>query len=114
MNGTADLAIGATKLYNGSNDLVNGISTLSDGTIKLADGSQTLVDGIKKFNNEGINEICNLVNNEGKSLIKRIEKLEELSKNYTQFASDKTRDDIHFFNIMDIISTADMDESKNN
>ena len=113
-NGTADLAIGATKLYNGSNDLVNGITTLSDGTERLADGSQTLVDGIKKFNNEGINEICNLVNNEGKSLIKRIEKLEELSKNYTQFASDKTRDDIHFFNIMDIISTADTDKSKNN
>ena len=113
-NGTADLAIGATKLYNGSDDLVNGITTLSDGTVKLADGSQTLVDGIKKFNDEGIDEICNLVNNEGKSLIKRIEKLEELSRNYTQFASDKTRDDIHFFNIMDIISTADTDKSKNN
>ena len=111
-NGTSSLYNGANELEGGTKVLVNGINSLSDGSKKLVDGSGELVDGIKKFNMDGIDKICNLVNNDGKSLIKRIEKLEELSKNYDTFASDEKRDNIQFISIMDNISKADIEKKK--
>ena len=110
--GTTSLLNGANTLATGTGTLVDGINSLSEGSQKLVDGSGTLLDGIKKFNTEGIDNICNLVNNDGKNLIRRIEKLEELSKEYTTFASEEKRDNIQFISIMDSMSKADAKNNK--
>lgn len=110
--GTDSLLNGTNELAKGTGTLVDGINSLSDGSQKLVDGSGTLLDGIKRFNKEGIDNICNLINNNGKNLIRRIEKLEELSNEYTTFASEEKRDNIQFISIMDSMSKADVNRDK--
>jgi putative membrane protein len=101
--GTEALVSGTQKLESGVLALVDGADKLCDGGNQLADGSDTLVKGIKKFNTEGINKICSIVNDDGKSLIRRIEKLEELSEEYKKFSSEKENEEVQFFSIMDSI-----------
>lgn len=101
--GTASLVNGVTTLSNGSKELKNGTGTLIDGTAKLYNGSNELKSGIHEFNEEGINPICDLVNNNLKNTLKRVQKLEELSNEYNRFASKEERDDIKFVTITDSI-----------
>lgn len=103
---------GVIKLANGSNTLKDGTDTLVSGTNQLSDGSNELVDGIKKFNNDGIMKIYNMVNGDVRNTAKRIEKLETLSNNYNKFGSEATRDEIKFINIFDSIKTSSKDETK--
>lgn len=112
-SGTESLMSGTNTLSNGTDSLVQGVNSLSDGSKQLVDGSGTLVDGIKRFNAEGIDSICNLINNDGKNLIRRIEKLEELSRNYDAFASDEERDNLQFISIMDSVTAPDTESKKN-
>ena len=108
-NGLGQLAYGSNTLKNGVNTLSDGATALYDGTVKLTDGSKqlvdgskTLADGLKQFNEEGINKISELVDT-GKDLIRKIEKLEKLSNDYTNFASREKRDDLKFIAITDSI-----------
>ena len=111
--GTSSLVEGANALSNGATSLVQGVNSLADGSKQLVDGSGTLYDGIAKFNSEGIDNICNLINNNGKNLIRRIEKLQELSDSYDSFTSDKKRDNLQFISIMDGINAPDAEKKKN-
>jgi putative membrane protein len=97
------LSNGLAELTNGLSSLNSGASSLLDGTTSLDNGVQTLVDGIKTFNTDGIQKITSLVNNDLKNVITRVEKLEELSNDYTNYASSDKRDDIKFITITDSI-----------
>ena len=122
------ISTGASKLQDGTNSLQNGVNTLSDGskqlkngslsltegTLALVSGSQTLADGIKQFNQEGICKITDFVNNNGKKLIGKVEKLEKLSNEYTSFASEEKRDDLKFIAITDSVKVADSKSKKEN
>ena len=111
-NGSQSLLEGVNTLKTGTTTLTEGIDTLSIGSKALVDGSTQLRDGITKFNSEGINKIVNLVNTKGKNLLKRVEKLEELSENYNTFEDEtKKREDIQFVSIMDSIGL-DKDKEK--
>lgn len=111
-DGSQSLVNGVITLKNGTTTLTDGIGTLSVGSKALVDGSSQLKDGITKFNSEGINKIVNLVNTKGKNLLKRVEKLEELSENYNTFEDEtKKREDIQFVSIMDSIGL-DKDKEK--
>lgn len=111
-NGTITLNDGVEKLANGSNTLKDGTSTLVSGTNQLSDGSNELVDGIKKFNQDGIMKIYNMVNVDVRNTAKRIEKLEDLSNSYNKFGSEISRDEIKFINIFDSIKTSSKEETK--
>lgn len=112
-DGTSSLTKGTKKLSKGANTLNTGVSTLSDGSKKLVKGSGELLDGIRQFNTKGISKIYNLVNVDARNLVRRIEALEDLSKNYSTFASDTKRDSIQFITVMDSISTS-TDSKKDN
>lgn len=105
--GSNQLSDGANTLKNGSSALKNGIQNLDTNTQKLnnansqllagintiSDGSVTLADGITKFNTDGINPICNLVNKDLKNVSLRLEKLQELSRDYTNFSDLENKND---------------------
>lgn len=50
-------------------------------------GANTLSDGMSKFNKEGIETICNLVNGDLKDVSSRFEKLKELANEYNNFSN---------------------------
>lgn len=106
--GTLSLVNGVTTLSNGSKELKNGTGSLIEGTAKLYNGSNELSSGIHEFNQEGINPICDLVNENLKNSIERVQKLEELSNEYTRFASKEERDDIKFVTITDSLKANDV------
>ena len=110
-DGTASMVNGVGSLSSGSKELRNGTYTLTEGTSKLVSGATELNSGIHKFNTDGINTITELVNKDLKNTIQRIEKLEELSKDYTTFASDDKRDDIKFIAITDSIKMNNSSEN---
>ena len=101
--GSNTLTSGANDLANGTGTLLNGTNTLAAGTGALLDGGNTLVEGMQKFNQEGIKKITDLVNIDVKNAETRIRKMEDLSQEYQRFASDMSREDIKFINIVDAI-----------
>ena len=97
-NGIDMLTDGLSQLNDGSNTLANGTSTLSEG-------ATTLAEGISKFNNEGIDKICNYINGDVKNITTRLEKLEELANEYNNFTMINNGDKgtVKFIMIMDSI-----------
>ena len=96
----------AFTISNGASDLANGTLELDNGVVKLSKGSGELVNGIKQFNNDGISKISNEINGNVKNVIKRIEKLEDLSSQYNTFVSDESRDSIKFISIINNIKNS--------
>lgn len=139
-NGTATLKAGTTKLYKGteqlkegtnalnegSNQMQNGLKTLAsstttlteldsqltDAAITINEGSIKLADGIKTFNTEAIDKIATYVNSDIKDLIKRAEKLQELSEEYASFtkAQEGTAKEVKFILITDSIKAKEEKE----
>ena len=64
------------------------------------------------FDEEGIQKICGLVNGDLNNITTRLEKLQELSKEYNNFTmlNDEDNGDVKFIMIMDSIKKSD--ESK--
>lgn len=117
-NGTASLAEGSQTLANGTQTLVNGTNELANGTNSLSigadtllDGGNKLVEGVKKFNNEGIQKICDMVNVDVRKTENKLRTMENLSNEYQRFASDMSRDDIKFISILDSIKPSKKEEN---
>lgn len=124
-NGTKALSSGATNLNMGSTQLKSGIQTLdtstkqlsnandqlNEGANTLSQGMTTLATGISKFNNEGINTICNYINGDIKDISNRLEKLKELSEEYNNFTmlNDGNKGNVKFIMIMDSIKKEEND-----
>ena len=124
--GTIQISKGAKSLFAGSSQLKEGINTLDTNGAKLEDasnqltggaetiseGASTLADGITKFNKEGIEKICNYINGDLRNITNRIEKLQELSKEYNNFTmlNNANQGNVKFILIMDSIKKSE--ESK--
>lgn len=124
--GTIQISKGAKSLFAGSSQLKEGINTLDTNGAKLEDassqltggaetiseGASTLADGITKFNKEGIEKICNYINGDLRNITNRIEKLQELSKEYSNFTmlNNENQGNVKFILIMDSIKKSE--ESK--
>lgn len=124
--GTIQISKGAKSLFAGSSQLKEGINTLNTNGAKLEDasnqltggaetiseGASTLADGITKFNKEGIEKICNYINGDLRDITNRIEKLQELSKEYNNFTmlNNENQGNVKFILIMDSIKKSE--ESK--
>ena len=100
------------ELTNGLEDIDNGVSTLSLGANKLDNGALELATGIKTFNEQGISKINNLVNGDVRNLATRIEKMNELAKEYNNYAGiqDGMDGEVKFIMIVD--SSSDNGEIK--
>ena len=85
-NGTAQLKDGASALYDGILQLKNGTPALVDGVTGLKDGAMQLNDGLKKFNEEGIQKIIDLVDGDLNGIVARLKATIDVSKNYRNFA----------------------------
>lgn len=113
--GTEELSVGTQTFVNKSGLLKSGILTLNNGAIAIKNankqlivgseniksGVNTLAEGFVKFDNEGIQEIFNLVNNKVKNIQERIEALMDLADEYNNFSGiDKDADGIVKFILM--------------
>lgn len=110
--GTATLNSGSTQLKQGLNTLDVGGSKLeaasnqlTEGANTLSEGATTLAEGIAKFNEEGIDKICDYINGDLKDISARLEKLQELSEEYNNFTmlNDGNKGNVKFIMIMDSI-----------
>ena len=86
-NGTAQLKDGAAALYDGILQLKNGTPALVDGVSQLKDGAMQLSDGLKKFNEEGIQKIVDLIDGDLDNVVARLRATVDVSKNYRNFSS---------------------------
>ena len=100
------------ELTNGLEDIDNGVSTLSLGANKLDNGALELATGVKTFNEQGISKINNLVNGDVRNLATRIEKMNELAKEYNNYAGiqEGMNGEVKFIMIID--SSSDNGEIK--
>lgn len=110
--GTATLNSGSTQLKQGLNTLDAGgtklgtaSNQLTEGANTLSEGATTLAEGITKFNEEGIDKICDYINGDLKDISVRLEKLQELSEDYNNFTmlNDGNKGNVKFIMIMDSI-----------
>lgn len=104
--GSKTLSSSVTALSDGANQINNGSNTVNDtlkyivtnsgklnsasnsiyeGTQKLTSGANDLESGMNEFNTEAINELNNLINNELKSKVNILKKLNDLSNDYNSF-----------------------------
>ena len=100
------------KLTNGLASIDSGVSALSVGTNKLDSGALQLADGVKTFNEQGIAKISNLVNGDLRNIASRVEKMNELAKEYNNYAGIQNgmTGEVKFIMITD--STAENGEVK--
>ena len=117
--GLSTLDSSTNKLISANNQLTSAAGTISKGASDLADGSTALlsgtnelVNGVKKFNEDGIRKISNEVNGNVKNVIRRVEKLEDLSNEYNKFASTEEREAVKFISIINSIKNSSKDETE--
>ena len=119
VKGTKTLSSGASTLDKGASKLKTGINSLDKNTQKLSkasneltkasgtisEGAKTLSSGMNKFNNEGIQTICNYINGDVKDITKKAEKLQNLANEYNNFTmlKDGNKGDVKFIMILDAI-----------
>lgn len=77
-------------------ELTSSLQTLKNGT-------QSLAEGATKFDTEGIQKVCNLINGDVKNISKRVEKLNDLSNEYNNFGmiSEGNSGEVKFVMIVD-------------
>ena len=94
--GTKALEENLATLTNSTKELPSSLQTLKNGT-------QSLAEGATKFDTEGIQKVCNLINGDVKNISKRVEKLNELSNEYNNFGmiSEGNSGEVKFVMIVD-------------
>lgn len=83
--------------------LQNGLFQLTDGTAQLSDGANQLADGMAQFDTDGIQKIYDLVTGNVKDIQVRIQKLQELAKEYNNFTmlEENTSGNVKFIFMFD-------------
>lgn len=127
VNGTTALSEGINKLSAGSSELKKGIQTLdastkavvsadnqlTQGAKTLAEGATKLAEGTIKFDQEGIQKICNYINGDAKDVTQRIEKLADLANDYNNFTKLESGNEgtVKFIIIIEAIKEQDNKEN---
>ena len=68
------------------------------GIGELSDGGNELKDGMKKFNDEGIQKLTDVMDGDLGNILDRLNRLADLSKNYNSFTgiSDEMDGEVKF------------------
>ena len=87
-SGAEQLADGADRLSSGATELYNGIVTLQDSIPEFTEGILLLRDGagklgLNRFNNEGISEICSILDEDNIEQLNRAKAVFESAKAYS-------------------------------
>lgn len=83
--GIGQLADGAAALKEGTGKLADGGQDLKEGTGKLLDGATELADGMKEFDEEGIQELADVINIDLQDFLDRLQAVTDADKSYTAF-----------------------------
>lgn len=84
--------------------LKNTISSLNElyiGISKLDSGIKELNTSLNAYNEQGINEISNIVNNNVKTLSNNVKELTKLANNYKSYGGSKTNGSTKFIMVID-------------
>lgn len=105
-DGSAQMKSGLTTLSSGAKQLSNASNQLTDGANTISTGATTLSEGMTKFNDEGINKICNYINGNLRDIKVRVEKLQDLSNEYNTFSmlNENDKGIVKFILITDSLS----------
>lgn len=104
-NGSKEMKKGLNTLAVSSNQILRANHQLTEGAKNLDKGATKLEQGIHTFNKEGIEKICNFINEDIKDITNRAEKLSELSEEYNNFTTleDGENGEVKFIMIIDAI-----------
>lgn len=94
------------KVSNAVKDTIlkNTISSLNElytGISKLDSGIKELDTSLNAYNEQGINEISNIVNNNVKTLSNNVKELTKLANNYKSYGGSKTNGSTKFIMVID-------------
>lgn len=83
--------------------LKDALNQLTAGTDTLENGANELQNGMRKFDEEGIQKIYNIVNNNVRDLQFRVKKLRELSNEYNTFTNidENAKGNVKFIMMID-------------
>ena len=79
------MADGAGALKEGTGKLAVGGKTLKEGTTKLEEGGHKLEDGMQEFDEEGIQELADVMNGSLQDVLDRLHAVVDADKEYTAF-----------------------------
>ena len=85
-SGSKELIQGAGKLKKGSSQLHTATGKVADGITKLQKGADDLYEGMNRFDREGIQKLNQVYEEDMKTMKNRLEKLVDMSKEYTNFS----------------------------
>lgn len=85
-SGSKELIQGAGKLKKGSSQLHTATGKVADGITKLQKGAGDLYEGMNIFDREGIQKLNQVYEEDMKTMKNRLEKLVDMSKDYTNFS----------------------------
>lgn len=119
-DGSSQMKAGLNTLSAGSNQLARASTQLAEGAKTISEGATTLSEGMTKFNDEGIDKICNYINGNLRDVKVRIEKLQDLSDEYNTFSmlNENDKGTVKFILITDSLKAdnptkKDEDDKKN-
>lgn len=85
-SGSKELIQGAGKLKKGSSQLHTATGKVAEGITKLQKGADDLYEGMNRFDREGIQKLNQVYEEDMKTMKNRLEKLVDMSKDYTNFS----------------------------
>ena len=85
-SGTKELADGAQELYDGIMKVDDKMPEMVDGIEKLSDGTMELSDGLKKFRDEGLSKLNEIVDGDLGNIADRLSVTVDVAKSYNSFA----------------------------
>lgn len=80
-----ELAAGAQQLVGGAEQLNIAVPQLTQAMQQAADGSKTLTQGMQTFNDEGVAQLVNTLQNDFGGTLDRMNALSDAAKSYTNF-----------------------------
>ena len=80
---------------------VSSLNELYTGISKLDNGIKELDTSLNAYNEQGINEISNIVNNNVKTLSNNVKELTKLANNYKSYGGSKTNGSTKFIMVID-------------
>ena len=80
---------------------VSSLNELYTGISKLDSGIKELDTSLNAYNEQGINEISNIVNNNVKTLSNNVKELTKLANNYKSYGGSKTNGSTKFIMVVD-------------
>lgn len=95
-SGISELADGSAMLKGGTSELAEGGTKLGDGVEELKDGADELKEGMEKLDEEGIQELADIMSEDVLDTIERLEQIRDAGMDYRLFGDSSTTGDGKF------------------